>query len=260
MSSLQEITQPLVANQFYHIFNRGNGGQRIFLQERNYEHFLSKYKNYMLDYWDTYAYALLPNHFHLMIKVKSEKVLLEVATEDFTKVSKSFVNKWTPNPDIPPTDLLNFKNLVNLTRATPKAYANYFLTGDPNLLRESLLQWVVSERFRRFLLSYAKAIRSQEGDKGSLFQKLFRRKRVDDLNYQKQLVLYLHRNYIHHGYAVDLSDDNWTSYNSMRSDRPTSLARQEVLHWFGGSANFQQVHERYADEWSGTQKWKIEED
>ncbi|MEM6516827.1 MAG: hypothetical protein AAF688_11640 [Bacteroidota bacterium] len=93
-----------------------------------------------------------------------------------------------------------------------------------------------------------------------MFQKLFRRKRVEHSDYKKQLVLYLHRNYVHHGYAVDLSDDNWTSYNSILSDRPSSLARQEVLKWFNGKANFQNVHEQYTDEWRGIQKWNIEED
>ncbi|MEM6516828.1 MAG: hypothetical protein AAF688_11645 [Bacteroidota bacterium] len=137
MSSLQDITQPLEANQFYHIFNRGNGGQRIFLQEINYEYFLSKYKDYMLAYWDTYAYALLPNHFHLLIKVKPETDLLTAAQNDFIKISKSFINKLMPNPDVGQNDLLDFKNLVNLTRATSKEYTNYFLIGSPNLLHEN---------------------------------------------------------------------------------------------------------------------------
>ena len=87
MSTLKDVTTPLNPDQYYHIFNRGNGGQWIFYKDRNYPYFLEKYGDYMLSYWDTYAFCLLPNHFHLMIKVKSEAELLEVARRDFSKVS-----------------------------------------------------------------------------------------------------------------------------------------------------------------------------
>jgi putative transposase len=57
----------------YHIFNQGNRGINIFYQERNYFHFLKKYDEYLSDFIETYAYCLLPNHFHLLMKIKSQK-------------------------------------------------------------------------------------------------------------------------------------------------------------------------------------------
>jgi len=260
MSSLQDITLPLETDQCYHIYNRGNAGQLIFLQEKNYVYFLQKYKEYMLSYWDTYAYALLPNHFHLMIKVRSEEQLIEAAAKDFSKVSQNFVHKFMPNPKVPKTDLLNFKKLATLARNTPEKYNRFFRSENVEIFYQKLLQWIVSERFRRFLLSYAKAIRKQEKNEGSLFQKLYRRKVVEHIDYQRQLVLYLHRNYIHHGYAVDLSDENWTSYHSMLTESKTDLKRTEVLNWFGGKDSFRKIHEQYVDDWRESQKWMIEEE
>lgn len=64
------IIEPLRAGNIYHIFNRGINSENIFEQTRNYYYFLDKYKEYCTDILETYAYALLKNHFHLMVKVK----------------------------------------------------------------------------------------------------------------------------------------------------------------------------------------------
>ena len=56
--------------ELYHIFNRGNNGELIFYNDRNYLYFLQKLSSYLSDYLDFYAYCLLPNHFHLLVKVK----------------------------------------------------------------------------------------------------------------------------------------------------------------------------------------------
>lgn len=60
----------LEENNLYHIYNRGNGGLNIFFQERNYEYFLRKYDEYISPFAETYAFCLMPNHFHLLIRIK----------------------------------------------------------------------------------------------------------------------------------------------------------------------------------------------
>lgn len=61
--------QPLEAGLVYHIYDRTVGGVRMFLSERNYYYFLVKWKE-LLPYLDVYAYCLLPNHFHFLVRVK----------------------------------------------------------------------------------------------------------------------------------------------------------------------------------------------
>ncbi|MBI3502949.1 MAG: hypothetical protein HY063_14250 [Bacteroidetes bacterium] len=59
----------------YHIFNRGNGNEKIFLKENNYTFFLKRYKEYIFPITDTFCYCLMPNHFHFLIRIKSENEL-----------------------------------------------------------------------------------------------------------------------------------------------------------------------------------------
>ncbi|MEM1325285.1 MAG: hypothetical protein AAGI23_04985 [Bacteroidota bacterium] len=258
---MSDTTTPLQLDKYYHIFNRCNASEWVFPQTQNYTYFLSQYKKYMLRYWKTYAYALLPNHFHLLVQIRSESELLAAALEDFDKISKSwFNNQKLQLVNEAATDLQNLPDFVNLTQHHPDQFSKHFTSGTAQESYRSLLQWIASERFRRFLLSYAKSIRSQEGNHGSLFQKIFRRKPVEGLDNLRQVTLYLHRNPIHHGYAIDMGDESWSSYRSFLSRQSTSLERQEVLGWFDGVIPFQQTHEQYVDEWRHTKQWLIEID
>ncbi|REC77970.1 transposase [Chryseobacterium elymi] len=64
-------TTPIEADRFYHIYNRGINGENIFKTDRNYLFFLSKISEFLIPVCDVYAYCLMPNHFHLLVKVKS---------------------------------------------------------------------------------------------------------------------------------------------------------------------------------------------
>jgi len=59
----------LEPDRFYHIYNRGINGCPIFLETTNYEHFLSLYDKYISPVADTYAWVLMGNHFHLLVKI-----------------------------------------------------------------------------------------------------------------------------------------------------------------------------------------------
>jgi REP element-mobilizing transposase RayT len=61
---------PLQHGKYYHIYNRGNNREDIFLEDRNYRHFLKLYAKYVAPIVDTYAYCLLRNHFHFLVRVK----------------------------------------------------------------------------------------------------------------------------------------------------------------------------------------------
>ncbi|HRP60464.1 MAG TPA: transposase, partial [Vicingus sp.] len=52
---------------YYHIYNRANGSEKIFLNEENYLFFLQKYIEYIHPIAETYCYCLMPNHFHFLI-------------------------------------------------------------------------------------------------------------------------------------------------------------------------------------------------
>jgi REP element-mobilizing transposase RayT len=63
------------SDQYYHVYNRGNNGEKIFYSTDNYLFFLKRYSQYLSDSVDTLAYCFLQNHFHLLIRVKNKNLI-----------------------------------------------------------------------------------------------------------------------------------------------------------------------------------------
>lgn len=86
--------------QTYHIYNHANGSENIFREEENYRYFMQQYLKHLADVADTFAYCLLPNHFHFLLRVKDIKELKKNPTFEKLdsldainkKISKSFAN------------------------------------------------------------------------------------------------------------------------------------------------------------------------
>ncbi len=62
---------PLEQDNYYHIYNCGINGENLFRDEENYEYFLRLYDKHITPIADTYAWCLMKNHFHLLIKIKN---------------------------------------------------------------------------------------------------------------------------------------------------------------------------------------------
>jgi len=84
------------SGQSYHIYNHANGTENIFREEENYRFFLQQYNKYLGGVVDTFAYCLMPNHFHLLVGVKQEaevKKTFPIRRGGLEKlVSKQFAN------------------------------------------------------------------------------------------------------------------------------------------------------------------------
>ncbi len=63
----------LLSNHYYHIYNRGNNKEQLFYSPENYEFFLFKYRQHCFHVFETYAFCLMNNHFHLLISVRSKE-------------------------------------------------------------------------------------------------------------------------------------------------------------------------------------------
>jgi REP element-mobilizing transposase RayT len=74
---------PLRHDAAYHIYNRGNNGQALFIEDRNYHYFLQLYTRHVHPAVQTYAYCLLPNHLHQLIRVKPESELAKAPSQIF---------------------------------------------------------------------------------------------------------------------------------------------------------------------------------
>jgi predicted helicase len=65
----------LSPNNFYHIYNHANGNENLFRSGDNYSFFLKKYAVHISPIADTFAYCLLPNHFHILVQIKDKETL-----------------------------------------------------------------------------------------------------------------------------------------------------------------------------------------
>lgn len=192
------MNEPLEPGCFYHIYNRGINGETIFKQERNFAFFLSKYAEYLSDVVDTYAYCLLKNHFHLLIRVKEEDILA------------SFFSVNQGKKDVE-QGLHSFEFLVN-------------------------------KQFAKFFSSYTQSINKAEGRTGSLIETPFKRIKVEDDAYLTQLIWYIHYNPQKHGFVNDFREYEHSSYHSHVLDKPTRLARNQVVKWFGDKKEYEKFH------------------
>ena len=61
---------PLQLGAYYHIYNRGINRENVFREERNYRYFLELYAKHIEPVAETYAYCLLKNHFHVLVRTR----------------------------------------------------------------------------------------------------------------------------------------------------------------------------------------------
>lgn len=192
---------------FYHIYNRGNNRENIFVQERNYAYFMDLWWKHISPIAETWAYGLLRNHFHAAVFIKNK--------EDLTGLTSKNDNRNTgADKGIHPLD-------------TPE---------DLSGLRDP------SQYFSNFFNAYAKGLNISIQRTVALFQRPFKRIPVDSEAYLMRLIVYIHQNPQKHGFESDFRNWNYTSYHSMISDLPTRLQREKVLQLFGSREDFIRIH------------------
>lgn len=77
---------------FYHIYSRSINQEKLFKSHENYRFFLKQWAKYLAPYFDTYAYALIPNHFHFLVKVRPiDEGFLACAKQEQTRRSEKFI-------------------------------------------------------------------------------------------------------------------------------------------------------------------------
>lgn len=167
--------ETLEKDHFYHIYNRGINRSNIFSNDENKRYFLQLYHKYLSPKTSTFAYCLLKNHFHVVIRVNSD----------------------------------------------PKE---------------------VTQSFSNFFNSYAKAFNKRENRSGSLFEKHFKRIKVDKESYLKQLIIYVNLNpQIHFG--ENFKDYSFSSYQEILKGSSNIIRSDEIFELFGGKKNFEEAHE-----------------
>ena len=166
--------ESLEKDHFYHVYNRGINGSNIFSNDENKQCFLRLLKKHLEDKVSQFAYSLLQNHFHLVLRIEAD----------------------------------------------PKE---------------------VTQSFSNFFNSYAKAYNKSRARTGSLFEKHFKRIKVENELYLRQLIIYVNLNpEIHFG--IPFESYNYSSYNEVLKIDTAFLNKAKILELFGGKENFIATH------------------
>lgn len=214
--------EPLEYGKFYHIYNRGTNSCNLFFEHSNYTHFLNLYDTYISPVADTYAWVLMNNHFHLLVRIKDE------ADISFMSSTVPFTPSVTNN-----SDGSYYQDKRNL---------------DSQLEFETTNRvFIPSHQFSHLFNAYAQAYNKHIGRTGSLFEHPFKRKIINDIEYFKTLVVYIHDNPVHHRITKYAMDYPWSSYLTCISIKTTHLQRDTVIGWFDNQANFKTAHEKPGD-------------
>lgn len=79
-------------NQLYHVYNKVVTGTDLFIEAKDYWNFMERYGKYFSPYFETYAYCLIPNHFHFLIKVRSEKEIKAAIVNEDTIAANNYLS------------------------------------------------------------------------------------------------------------------------------------------------------------------------
>ena len=250
---MQNKEAQLEPDGMYHIYNRANGNEQLFLNAENYRFFLEKYQLYISPIAQTYCYCIMPNHFHFLVKIKSERELLKALPKFQTLEeleAKAKIQILNTNPD-----LTGFQNLSGLLS---KQFSNFFYAYSKAFnkqnrdfpkfqtlenLEDQNFSKAISKQFSKLFSSYTQSFNKVNNRKGSLFMKNFKRKSVTDSKYLIKLIHYIHHNPVEAG--IVSNPDGWahSSYSILIADNPTFIQRDEVMELFDGVTNFQFVHQ-----------------
>jgi putative transposase len=88
----QDILEPGIV---YHIFNRGNNKEKLFREQSNYTYFLIKVRFYLISLCDIYAYCLMPNHFHFIVRIKESDKTIDKSQKELCQPFSNLFNSYT---------------------------------------------------------------------------------------------------------------------------------------------------------------------
>ena len=138
--------------KIYHLYTHANGSENFFRTEENYRYFLERYQHFIPLVADTLAYCLMPNHFHFLVRIKTEAELIN-----------SFKNKI--NPYLTGLDSVDKKDLSgmvirqfsHLFNAYTKAYNKVYKRRGSLFTRAFRRKEITSDSYLTTIIHYIHA-------------------------------------------------------------------------------------------------------
>ncbi len=164
----------LTPSKYYHIYNHANGFEDLFYE--GYYFFSEKYQFYCSPIAEMLAYYLITNHFHLLIKIESEKELRKAK-----------------------------KNAQGLTEIKAKPTLEHF--GEKNV---EIFDIFISNCFSNLFNSYTKSFNKVYNRRDRFFVPNYKQKKISSDEYFKQVFVYIHNNPLKQGFVKKTDDWNFS--------------------------------------------------
>ncbi len=152
---------PFVEKEYFHLYSRGNSKQKIFLDKKDYQHFVK---------------LLYLCNTQKNFKFRDDIVRANIDAFDFDRgILVVSVGAWVLMPN----------------------HFHIYLTINPNLHMSDLgknNRNLISEFMRKLLTSYTKYFNTKYGRTGGLFESVFKSEHVKTDNHAKYLFSYIHLN------------------------------------------------------------------
>lgn len=177
-----------VPENYYHVFNRTNNEETLFLSESNRFYFMNLIKRKLEGFAKVLAFSFLDTHFHYCIYVDPKlRILKNVKMFRKSEISPSILD-FLSDPE------------------------------DDNFFHE-----LISKRFEGVFISYAQSFNIEYKRKGNLFYKSYKRTLIDSKENIKSVIYYIHHNARKHDMVQNFKDHDWNSYHLIVNNEKTYL-------------------------------------
>lgn len=215
----QKYKAPFHAGSYYHIRFRSIDGLKLFQCQENRDFYLQQFAIYFQSVMDCFAFGLLENHSHFIVRIKNTTGLLGSISSIPRQFRTKPMQMFSENP--------NSDNAVGT---------------------------MIERQVNSFMASYAKAINKLNSRKGGLFQSPFRRSLITHEQYLRHAIIYTHANAQKHGIVKDFREYQHTSYHEILAGNSENVNVDFVIDLFGGREMYIQLHERQANYFYGERK------
>jgi putative transposase len=168
-------TTSFCSGETYHLYNRGNNYQHVFFEGENYIFFLRLLKKVAIpDSFEIIAYCLMPNHYHLLVSLKTndlsrvmQRLILaytNAINKRYHRVGALFQGRFKGIHVSQDDHLLHLSRYIHLNPVAAglvekaddwvySSYLDYLGLRDGNLLNPSMIlaQFGTSVEYRRFV-------------------------------------------------------------------------------------------------------------
>jgi REP element-mobilizing transposase RayT len=161
---------------------------------------------------DTYAYCLMPNHFHFIVHIRGQE-----------EIEGLMVGGGGGDEDESLSKVSNFGQALTIDAAAISRY--------------------ISKQFSNLFSCYTQSFNKVYHRRGSLFIKNFKRELISDKSYLLNAIIYVHRNPVHHGFCREFLQWEYSSYGDVFNERNGLVDANKSFEMFGGKSSWIRQHQ-----------------